>query len=807
MSKESYTSFVSGSSTSQRLNECQNLGTAPEGFSDAKKKLWRDMFTPSARGCFAEFCITIQLRKCQNEACRLAAKRLQDMAPECPWSDLRDWAITVVACLTNNRAFLADEPPYLYLHQKLKAAFDVFAHSQYCVTESTWSSPHNDAFGVFEISRWVSCTNLSWGHDYVVLSNRVAAKVPAIVQAMGKLERNVGPKICRRRLWNLLNESKGRLFDLPSLLSMLQRFPNDYHKKHGDCVPDTCHLDDDNTTRVEQQHKCGTHGSECVSTIEPKFLEFEPRILNGALKNETTELDLAVLKPTAWPLEDTKTLLSLQPLPNMPTDNLPCYDYMAVSHVWADGTGRGSHPIGTVNKCLWSFFVFWAKSPDIDCKGIWWDTICMPTEQKQRELALEKMHLNYRYAKHTLIHDEGLVNFQWKEDGSPCVALALSTWFTRGWTALELMESRSVKVLFGNGPGGYVLKDLDNDILATEDNWPYHHLSHRMASMAIMKLRRWPKTRYYRQTNDNPLNKIQSILRTRYTSWSKDRLIIACLMAGMPEFRSSWNKTRMSQSLVLGSAVQYATVSWSAIVHGQTTMREMGPWSWCPVSALELTGYKNWPQEEVYNACQVLKDGSLRNMWRSLPLKDKYAKITRSENANASIKLRLEIARLHPEKYLLLTPVPLLLRPDSNPEKDEYPCLLVKNLGVSNRVFDDCEKKFRQKKFRHCQYIGTVFAELEFLGIPDMVCIGCKEEESWLENDISRRAMNWGGWSDLHIAAFRKDKVKIEEILNQEKVGEDLRNQLSEWGQNAAYYFVEGRYPHQDRERNPNNRE
>jgi hypothetical protein len=36
------------------------------------------------------------------------------------------------------------------------------------------------------------------------------------------------------------------------------------------------------------------------------------------------------------------------------------------------------------------------------------------------------------------------VNFPWAEDGSPCLTLFLSPWFTRAWTALELALSCDV---------------------------------------------------------------------------------------------------------------------------------------------------------------------------------------------------------------------------------------------------------------------------------------------------------------------------------------------------------------------------
>ncbi|EHK40494.1 hypothetical protein TRIATDRAFT_185877, partial [Trichoderma atroviride IMI 206040] len=68
-------------------------------------------------------------------------------------------------------------------------------------------------------------------------------------------------------------------------------------------------------------------------------------------------------------------------------------------------------------------------------------------EPRARSKALNQMHANYANARYTVVHDSYLINFPWSDDGSPCLAIVLSTWFTRGWTALELAMSKRVKVL------------------------------------------------------------------------------------------------------------------------------------------------------------------------------------------------------------------------------------------------------------------------------------------------------------------------------------------------------------------------
>jgi hypothetical protein len=52
------------------------------------------------------------------------------------------------------------------------------------------------------------------------------------------------------------------------------------------------------------------------------------------------------------------------------------------------------------------------------------------------------MLTNYRNAKYTVVNDKYLLNFPWKDDGSPCLGLVSSAWFTSSWTALELAMAK-----------------------------------------------------------------------------------------------------------------------------------------------------------------------------------------------------------------------------------------------------------------------------------------------------------------------------------------------------------------------------
>lgn len=99
-----------------------------------------------------------------------------------------------------------------------------------------------------------------------------------------------------------------------------------------------------------------------------------------------------------------------------------------------------------MHSCLSRYFVSLVHG--LGCDGIWWDTISLAEAPEYKPSALSLMQSNYDKAAYTIVHDKYLLNFEWCDDGSPCVALVLSPWFSRAWTAVELYYSVCVKVLY-----------------------------------------------------------------------------------------------------------------------------------------------------------------------------------------------------------------------------------------------------------------------------------------------------------------------------------------------------------------------
>jgi len=156
------------------------------------------------------------------------------------------------------------------------------------------------------------------------------------------------------------------------------------------------------STKVEQLHKCE---GQTVPEIAQQCSS--PQMLNESIMRE---------EGTVWSIHEPFEIL-----PSEKPDK-PQKPYVAISHVWSDGTGMGLGKVGEVNPRLFNYFANLIRTVDGGCDGIWWDTISIPTEKDARRKAIDKMHNNYRKARYTLIHDKYLVNFEWAKDGSPYIA-------------------------------------------------------------------------------------------------------------------------------------------------------------------------------------------------------------------------------------------------------------------------------------------------------------------------------------------------------------------------------------------------
>jgi hypothetical protein len=675
-------------------------------------------------------CRAFKIRNCTNSQCLEKREDLDKSAPECRWTEFRDWALVAMSCHSSSSSLEDHESEKRrILDSAVEYCRDVYVRLKF----ENWDEDRvPDLFGTCQILYWmmpggpaIDPMVNAWGKSVI--------DIPKIREAI-RLSSYREARVCRRRLWSLVEASDRKVIDLPAILSMLQRFPSSFHTRdHRDCTADTCHFDDDNTTENLQHHKCGDRSCG-------EHMYFDPEEIDRILVHGSPEEHFS----TAWSI----------PKPENPSF-AGARDWMAISHVWADGTGRGGGKSpGTVNFCLVDFFAKIAESKEIGCNSIWWDTICVPSGDNKR-LALKRMHHNYRDAKHTLVHDEELARFDWKNDGSPCLALALSTWFTRGWTALELQQSRSIKVVFRNPDTGEpLIKDLEKDILA-EKTGSSIHLAHRVASAVIRQVRGSRPT-MVSWTN------IVSTLKPRSTSWAMDRLIIASLMAGVCDFPPNWTQSNMTKAILLNRP----RITPRALLHGRITMCDMGPWSWCPISILDLEN------DIIGQPLEITTSGAILGSWSCMPLN--HAEIHHIVPSHQSVMLQVEDALCHENRCLLLT----LHGTKSGVPRD---CLLVMNWGSS---------LLNGKKTRHCQYIGAVVASYQGRGFTCEICMGCEEEIGWHDEDgISSQGADWGGWTQLHFEVNEKKVTDVQDLLGKEvdvNARDDMGRTALDWAERSG---------------------
>ena len=463
----------------------------------------------------------------------------------------------------------------------------------------------------------------------------------AIEEASSKIEEL---RLCQKRVWEVIRNSNYGEIELVPLVRALEGLSPDYlpqfeHKGHGSCTTGFCDDSSKNYTSVTQLHKCPYPHKDCERTPGEMFNQ---DLLIKALNGNTMT--------TAWTL-DGRSLVAKD------------RSYLAVSHVWSDGTGTGAWKAGEVNKCLWDFWVDIAGR--LECDGVWWDTVSIPQEKAARSKAINNMHQNYTDAKCTVVHDLYLAGMEWKNAESACIALVLSPWFTRGWTALELRLAKKVVVLYRKGDG-YTHKYLDKEILAQHPILSSH--AHWIANSYVRRVQKaenTPKsTSKIQKAEDTPesiskiqkaedtpesISKILSALRARYTSWSRDQSIIAALMCGLIV-----NVEHSEQKITKQILSKFETIERECLLHGLPTMSEP-QYSWCPPRFVDITS--GTPSVRPWEKVEVCRNGILRGKWEVWRITKTHVDrgIIQPLSMDMSIWGKVQRALQEPEEHVILT--------------------------------------------------------------------------------------------------------------------------------------------------------
>ncbi|KAI7968558.1 hypothetical protein EIK77_006577 [Talaromyces pinophilus] len=199
------------------------------------------------------------------------------------------------------------------------------------------------------------------------------------------------------------------------------------------------------------------------------------------------------------------------------------------------------------------------------------------------------MEHNYEGARITLVHDCYIRSWKWVDAETACLAIILSPWFSRGWTALELARSTRVKVIFN----GNVIKDLDEDILSKSDN---DSACHRFATEAIRGLRR--------KRVEN-LNDLLTVLGPRSTSKARDMARISALLVGTPKASGEDKQHHIYQQVLH----KIGCVAHGHLFHRSATMA--GKFSWCATNLLAMP-----MASQTQDRLDIRYDGSIIGCWK-----------------------------------------------------------------------------------------------------------------------------------------------------------------------------------------------
>jgi ankyrin repeat protein len=487
---------------------------------------------------------------------------------------------------------------------------------------------------------------------------------------------------CPNRIWAAAQSFK-RICDLPILLrpdvdKHEEMFCSDgkprnhQTENHKQCGIDFCEQSQVNFTSIPQRHespscKQGSYKQDSCKPCEPLDGLFPRAVLEKAFdKEKTHENDQDKHIPTAWQLNGAAIVEDGQ-------------KYMAISHVWSDGTGAGAWDGLKVNKCLYHFFrkLAWEE---FGCEGIWWDTICIPGKKKLRAKALATMHVNYEKAEVTFVHDCFLRSLPWVNAETACIAILMSPWFSRGWTALELAKSKTVKVAFkgnGKGNGKPDIKDLDEDILIRDETSDLKR--HEIASGVMSRLRKKFRNGSLGDGSlgNGPINidELLLMLSSRHTSWARDMAIISAHLV-----KAEITGEESQQDIYKKILKKVQGLRHAHLFHNLPTMSS-GP-SWSPVSLFNMPRLSTEPKDPPL----IIEGGEAVGKWKIVQLGRIPKELYVWKDIHPFITAKIRAGLKHEDQHVFLV----------EPSKEELErALLVKLIGSGETI--------------RCQFVGSMY--------------------------------------------------------------------------------------------------
>ncbi|KAF5629782.1 ankyrin repeat-containing protein [Fusarium sp. NRRL 52700] len=612
------------------------------------------------------------LKKCFSPYCDSFRQRLNPAVPLCRWEQLRESVMTLVGCwfpgsqnaalellISRIRNPNASLSPETVPHSTPLSGIDIGRF----IFSRVLDGPHTeeDTQVMMEVISVIDWLRYLWVPESIVgrqaqwesqwpfihdlrLREHIREAIKAIQEpCFQRLN------ICPHWIWNLAVSRGGQYDSMQSILCHLLEPCLNFQplrKRHDDCNEQMCLLANEESTGASQLHKC--QAQDCP------VVQVNVDILADAYR--AVERPIPWLQ-TAWDISDRPPEYRDGEVSHL---RLAEFDdaYMAVSHVWSDGTGVGARKQGEVNSCL---LEYWSSiAGTLGCKGLWWDSICLPIHKDSRRKALDIMLENFEKAKYLVIHDQDLASLPYPGRHEAAIAIVLSTWFTRGWTAAELYScrkgDRKIKFIFkhpvASNDIGPFLVDIE-DIIWDEDSLT--ETSRHIPILAEMSASRIIKELLVNIENFSGLKRI---LETRSTTWEKDRVVVASLLVlQKTNIDSSMTTPQLTRSIL--SELGDFGIQRTAIFHDQIPMTRYGGWSWCPPSMFDMDKDYRLPRIDPNNRDEltplvVTPDGVAEGFFAVFPVRRQDCDNILPVSSHPAVIARCLAALEEPGKCMIL---------------------------------------------------------------------------------------------------------------------------------------------------------
>ncbi|KAL8999379.1 MAG: hypothetical protein Q9169_001805 [Polycauliona sp. 2 TL-2023] len=200
-------------------------------------------------------------------------------------------------------------------------------------------------------------------------------------------------------------------------------------KNHSGCSKERCltMLTDPATYKLSHRSRC--HGCPLLSA---DLIECERILRNGSVP-----------------------LISLKDGQIFVHDLTDISEFVAISHVWAEGAGNVEG--NALQACLLENISELVKNLPGNARGptyFWIDTLCVPVRPRELQtLALNKMRVPYEESKHVLVLDNHLRSLEYSSMSTTelFAQVSCSSWMRRLWTLQEGRLAENVWFQFNDG--------------------------------------------------------------------------------------------------------------------------------------------------------------------------------------------------------------------------------------------------------------------------------------------------------------------------------------------------------------------